>query len=42
LLERWRLEGRVSFIYFSYDRDSFRPFPFFTEVRWGRIGDRVR
>lgn len=42
LLEGWRLEGRVSFIYFSYDRDSFRPFPFFTEVRWGRIGDRVR
>lgn len=41
LLEGWRLEGRVSFIYFSYDRDSFRPFPFFTEVRWGRIGDGV-
>lgn len=42
LLEAWRVEGRVSFIYFSYDRDSFRPFPFFTEVRWGRIGDRIR
>jgi signal peptidase I len=42
LLEGWRLEGRVAFIYFSYDRDSFAPLPFFTEIRWGRIGDRVR
>ncbi len=42
LLEAWRVEGRVSFIYFSYDRESFQPFPFLTEVRWGRIGDRIR
>lgn len=42
LLEGWRLEGRVSFVYFSYDRESFRPFPFLTEVRWHRIGDRIR
>ena len=42
LLERWRLEGRVWAIYFSYNRGSFRPFPLVREVRWGRIGDRVR
>lgn len=41
LLERWRLEGRVSFIYFSYDRESLNPFPFLTEIRWGRIGNGV-
>ncbi len=42
LLERWRFLGRASFIYFSYDRGSPRPFPWITEVRGGRIGDRVR
>ena len=42
LLEGWRFRGRVAFIYFSYDRDSFRPFPWITEVRGSRIGDRVR
>ena len=42
LLEQWRIEGRVSFIYFSYNRDSLRPFPFLKEIRWARIGDPVR
>ena len=41
-LERWRLEGRAVVIYFSYDKESLRPFPWLREVRWGRIGDRVR
>ena len=41
-LEGWRFKGRVAFIYFSYDRDSFRPFPWITQVRASRIGDRVR
>lgn len=41
LLEGWRLEGRVSFIYFSYNRGSYRPFPWIREVRWGRIFDGV-
>ncbi|MFW6010708.1 MAG: signal peptidase I [Gemmatimonadota bacterium] len=41
LLERWRLEGRALFIYFSYDRGSRGPFPWLTEVRWGRIGDGI-
>ena len=38
LLERWRLEGRAVFTYYSYNRDSFRPFPALREVRWDRIG----
>jgi len=42
LLERWRLEGRALFTYFSYDRDSFRPFPWLREVRWGRIAAAIR
>lgn len=42
LLEGWRFEGRVVFIYFSYNKESYRPFPWVREVRWGRIGDRVR
>ncbi len=41
LLEGWRLEGRAVLIYFSFDRDSLRPFPWIREVRWGRIGDIV-
>ena len=37
LLEGWRLEGRASFIYFSYNRESYRPLAWLREVRWGRI-----
>lgn len=42
LLEGWRLEGRAVAIYFSYDRDSERPFPWIREIRGSRIGDRIR
>jgi signal peptidase I len=42
LLERWRLEGRAVFIYFSYDKQSLQPFPWIREVRWDRIGDLIR
>ena len=38
LLEDWRLEGRAVFTYYSYNRDSYRPFPALREVRWNRIG----
>lgn len=41
LLERWRLEARAGFIYFSYDKDSLEPFPWILEIRWGRIGHTV-
>ncbi len=42
LLERWRFEGRIIVRYFSYNRDSYRPFPFIREIRWSRIGTRPR
>ncbi len=32
------LQGRAEFLYFSYRRNSFRPFPWITQIRWGRIG----
>jgi signal peptidase I len=41
LLERWRLEGRAVFTYFSYDRESYRPFPWLREIRWGRIAGAI-
>ena len=42
LLERWRLEGRAVFIYFSYNKESERPFSFLREIRWDRIGNSIR
>lgn len=37
------LRGKPLFIYFSYDRDgSDSPVPFLTDIRWGRIGHRIR
>jgi len=42
LLERWRLEGRALFTYYSYNKGSYRPFPWIREVRWGRIGNGIR
>jgi len=37
-----KVKGRAVFLYWSYDGESLRPFPWLTAVRWGRIGDRVR
>jgi signal peptidase I len=42
LIERWRIEGRAMFFYFSYDRDSPTPFRVIREARWDRIGKRIR
>lgn len=36
------LLGRASFLYFAYNKESYRPFPWIREIRWGRIGDVVR
>jgi signal peptidase I len=41
LLERWRLEGRAVFIYYSYNKGSYRPFPWLREIRWGRLGNGI-
>lgn len=42
LLEGWRFEGRAARIYFSYNRDSHRPFPWIREIRGSRIGDGIQ
>ncbi len=42
LLERWRLEGRAMVFYFSYDRESPASFSWLREIRWDRIGNRIR
>ncbi len=41
-LERWRLEGRAVFIYYSYESSSLHPFPWLRDVRWGRVGTLIR
>jgi signal peptidase I len=37
LVEGWRFDGRAVFTYFSYNKGSYRPFPWLREIRWGRI-----
>ena len=41
-VEAPKVKGRVVFLYWSYDGESLKPFPWLTAVRWSRIGDRVR
>ena len=42
LLEGWRFQGRAVGIYFSYNKGSYRPFPWIKEIRGSRIGQRVQ
>lgn len=41
-LSEHRMKGKAAVIYFSYDRESRRPFAWIREVRWRRIGDAIR
>jgi signal peptidase I len=36
------IKGQPLFIYYSFDSGTLRPFPWLTEIRWGRIGGTVR
>ncbi len=36
-LPRTNVRGTPMVVYFSYDQESWRPLPFLTEVRWGRL-----
>ncbi|HEX5439186.1 MAG TPA: signal peptidase I [Gemmatimonadaceae bacterium] len=36
------LEGTPLIVYYSYNRDTDRPLPWLTNIRWGRLGDRIR
>lgn len=36
-----KLKGQPLFIYYSFDPGMMRPFPWLTQIRWGRIGGTV-
>lgn len=43
LVPRENFRGRPIFVYYSYNADqSDRPAPFITDIRWGRIGTRIK
>lgn len=43
LVPRGNVRGRPIFVYYSYNADdSDRALPFLTDIRWGRIGHRIR
>jgi signal peptidase I len=43
IVPRENVRGRPIFVYYSYRADdSDRPLPFITDIRWGRIGTRIR
>lgn len=43
LVPRANVRGRPLFIYYSWNADdSDRPLPFLTDIRWSRIGHRIR
>lgn len=35
------IKGKPLFIYYSFDPSMLRPFPWITQIRWGRIGETV-
>ena len=41
-LDEHRVKGKAEVVYYSYDRDALEPFAWIRDVRWGRIGDRIR
>jgi signal peptidase I len=41
-LDGKRVKGRAAIIYFSYDRTSMRPLAWLREIRWDRVGNRIR
>ncbi len=44
VVPRANVRGRPSFVYYSYRSgdETDRPLPFLTDIRWGRIGTRIR
>jgi len=43
IVPRENVRGRPMFVYYSYRADdSDRPLPFITDIRWGRIGTRIK
>lgn len=40
-VDRGAIKGRPLFIYYSFDSSTLNPFPWITQIRWGRIGDLI-
>lgn len=40
-VDKSAIKGRPLFIYYSFDTNAMRPFPWITQIRWGRIGGLV-
>ncbi len=40
-VEGGNFQGRVELLYFSYDKQSYRPFPWIRDIRWRRIGKGI-
>jgi signal peptidase I len=40
-VHRGAIKGEPLFIYYSFDSSTLRPFPWITQIRWGRIGGTV-
>jgi signal peptidase I len=38
---RGAVKGKPLFIYYSFDSSTLRPFPWLTQIRWGRIGGTI-
>ncbi|MDQ6885943.1 MAG: signal peptidase I [Gemmatimonadota bacterium] len=36
------VKGRPLIVYYSYDRDALHRMPWITNIRWGRVGERIR
>ncbi|HEU4631134.1 MAG TPA: signal peptidase I [Gemmatimonadaceae bacterium] len=42
LVPRANLRGRPMFVYYSWEAERHRPFGFLRDIRWDRIGHRIR
>lgn len=42
LVPRENVRGRPLFVYYSYEPNPDSPVPWITDIRWGRIGHRIR
>lgn len=40
-VDREAIKGRPLFIYYSFDANNMRLFPWITQIRWNRIGDMI-
>ncbi len=41
-VDRLLIKGRPLVIYYSFDKNTLRPVPWLTEVRWRRVGNLIR